>query len=219
MDTEKKDQKSCIDENSKDKIRKALDHITDEVSIQAFLLPECKLSEKIKTFLDELTDITDKIHIDIKMKDEDPGLEAKLEVGLFPFIALIDKTGEYTRIGYHGVPSGYELDAFIAAVTDIAAPDLTIAEPLMERINNLKTPMNLKIGISLTCVRCPELVMSCQQLALLNNGITAEMLDLNHFPDLAKKFRIMSIPALIINDDRVKFGGKTLEELVSDLEQ
>jgi len=219
MEIDKKEPGTYFDEKTKEKAQQAFEHITDEVSVCAFLQPECSLSDKIKIFLDELSTITNKIPITIHLKNENPDLENKYKVEMFPFIAVINKAGEYTRIGYHGVPAGFELEAFISAIRNITIPEQSIVETtLSERISQLKTPLSLKIGISMTCIRCPELVISCQQLALLNTGITAEMLDLNHFKDLAKKFKIMSIPALIINNDKVRFGGKTLEELVSELE-
>jgi len=208
-----------FDENTGAKVREAFEHLTGEVSIQAVLQPDCKLSDKVQLFLDELYNITDKIPMNIFLKGENPDIEAKVEVGLYPVIALLNKDGEYTRICYHGAPGGHELDSFISAVNIIAKPEQAIAEPLLERINNLKVPINLKTGVSPTCVMCPELVQSCQSLATLNAGVTSEMVDLHHYPDFVKKFRIMSVPALIINDEKVKFGGKNLGELVTELEE
>jgi len=223
MDKEKNEDNktnTIFDASAEEKIRSAFENLTGEVSIQAVLQPtDCKLSVKTIMFLDELSNITDKIPINDCLKGENPELEAKIEVSLYPVIALLNKDGEYTRICYHGPPSGHELESFISAVNIIANPEQAVAEPLLERINNLKVPINLKTGVSPTCVMCPELVQSCQSLATLNSGVTSEMVDLHHYPDFVKKFRIMSVPALIINDEKVKFGGKNLGELVTELEE
>jgi len=66
---------------------------------------------------------------------------------------------------------------------------------------------------------CPELVQGCQQIAVINENITAGMVDLHHFSDIRKKFKIMSTPALIINNSDVVFGQKNLEELMDLLEK
>jgi len=208
-----------FDASSEEKVRNAFEQLNGEVSIHAILLPDCKYSNRLKDFLDELSDITDKIPINISLKGEDLDLEDKIETNLFPVIALLNNDGEYTRICYHGPPAGHELESFIYAVDNIAGKELNISEPLLERINQLQVPINLKIGVSPKCVMCPVLVQSCQRLATINSGITSEMVDLNYFPDLVKKFRIMSVPALIINDDKLRFGEKNLEELVTELEE
>jgi len=207
-----------IDAASEEKIISAFEHINGEVSIRAVLQPDCKLSDKIRGFLGELTYITNRIPVSISLKGEEPGIEEKIGADILPVIALFDKDGEFSRVCYHGVPGGHELESFISAVTSIAGVSQIISEPLLERINRLQTPLNLKIGVSPTCIMCPELVQSCQSLAIASSGITSQMIDLNHFPDLVKRFKIMSIPVLIINDKDLIFGGKTLEELISKLE-
>ena len=208
-----------FDASSEAKIRNAFEQLNGEVSMHAILLPDCKYSNRLKDFLDELSDITDKIPINISLKGEDLDVEDKIETNLFPVIALINKDGEYTRICYHGPPGGHELESFISAVDIIAGKELNISEPLLGRIKKLQVPINLKPGVSSKCVRCPMLVQSCQSLAIINTGISSEMVDLSYFPDIVKKFRIMSVPALIINDEKVKFGEKNLEELVTELEE
>ena len=218
MENEKNSTNVFFDAASEAKILYAFEHLDGDVSIQAVLQSDCKLSDKVKGFLDELSCIIKKIPVNVRLKGEDPGLEEKIRADIFPVIALIDKNGEYSRVCYHGAPGGHELESFISAVISISGAGQDISEPLMERIKGLPTPLNLKIGVSPTCVMCPELVQSCQSLAIANSGITSEMIDLNHYPDLVKKFRIMSIPVLIINDKDLVFGGKTLEELISKLE-
>ncbi|WP_225415889.1 thioredoxin family protein, partial [Limosilactobacillus reuteri] len=53
----------------------------------------------------------------------------------------------------------------------------------------------------------------------LNTGITATMIDLQHFPELRKEKKIMSVPATMIDDDPVIFGSQSLEELVTAVEK
>ena len=43
------------------------------------------------------------------------------------------------------------------------------------------------------------------------------MIDLQHYSDLKDKHDIMSVPAIIINDEDVLFGKKNIEELISYL--
>ena len=56
-------------------------------------------------------------------------------------------------------------------------------------------------------------------MASLNAGITATMIDLQHFPELRKEKKIMSVPATMIDDDPVIFGSQSLEELVTAVEK
>jgi len=202
------------------KVQHAIERCTKNLQLKAILLDECKLSDKIRLFLNELSEVVNNENISIEMfsKGENLQLESELTTELKPVIALMDENGKYTGIGYHGVPTGHELKPFMFAIFNIAGPGQIVDEDICKRAGALK-PMKLQIGISPTCVMCPELVQSCQHVALINGNITAEMVDLVHFSELRKKFNIMSIPALIINDEEVVFGGKNIEELVELLEK
>ena len=57
--------------------------------------------------------------------------------------------------------------------------------------------------------------MAAQRIAIENPNVETEMLDLSNFPDLKDKHKIMSVPAIIVNDEKVYFGGKKLEEIVN----
>lgn len=89
---------------------------------------------------------------------------------------------------------------------------------MVERIKQLPAA-NIKIGVSLTCHFCPDVVAACQRMASLNPNITATMIDLQHFPDLRKERKIMSVPATMIDASPVIFGSQSLEELVTAVEK
>ena len=61
---------------------------------------------------------------------------------------------------------------------------------------------------------CPDLVVAAQRMASLNPLIEAEVYDLNLFPKLKDKYRVMSVPCLVINDDKISFGKKNISELL-----
>ena len=68
--------------------------------------------------------------------------------------------------------------------------------------------------VSLSCTMCPELVTAAQRIASLNNNITAEVYDLNHFPDLKDKYKVMSVPCMVVNDGKPLFGKKNISQLL-----
>jgi thioredoxin reductase (NADPH) len=70
------------------------------------------------------------------------------------------------------------------------------------------------VGVSLSCTLCPDVVAATQLMALRNPHITAEMIDVAHFPAFKKQWGIMSVPAVVINDERISFGRKSLGELL-----
>jgi len=209
---------SLLDGDVAAQIKHVMERCTGEVSICAVLQPNCTLSREIRSFLNEFAAITDKVPVHIHEKGENTEIENKIGTDLYPVIALMGENGAYSGVNFHGVPGGHELESFILAIYNVAGPGQVIAEPLLARIHSITKPYNLKIGVSLSCTMCPEVVQACQRISILNPNITAEMVDLQHFPKLLDKYDIMSVPALIVNDSDVLFGKKNIEEMVGHLE-
>ena len=40
------------------------------------------------------------------------------------------------------------------------------------------------------------------------------MIELSLFEEIKKKYRIMSVPAIIVNDEKVHFGSKKINEIL-----
>ena len=86
-------------------------------------------------------------------------------------------------------------------------------------LEKIQQAVNVKVVVSLSCTMCPEVVMGTQRLAAASSNVTAEMYDVQHFPDIRKKYNIMSVPCMIVNDNDVYFGKKDIAEIVNLLQQ
>ena len=58
-------------------------------------------------------------------------------------------------------------------------------------------------------MECPEAV-DLLRLSL----VTADVYDIAHFPELKEKYNVMSVPCLVINQDKVTFGKKNIQQLL-----
>ena len=72
----------------------------------------------------------------------------------------------------------------------------------------------MQILVSLSCTMCPELVTAAQKIASMRPLITAEVYDINHFSDKKQKYNVMSVPCLVINDEKVSFGKKNVNQIL-----
>ena len=131
-----------------------------------------------------------------------------------PCVRVFRADGSDTGIAFHGVPGGHEFNSFIVGLYNAAGPGQSIDPALAEAIAAIGRPLELQIVVSLTCTMCPELVMAAQKIAASNPLVTAKAYDVNLFPELRERYKIMSVPCLIINKTKVAFGKKTLAQLL-----
>jgi len=216
IEVEKEEATGFISDQAAEQIRYVMERCQNTVTLNAILPEPGKLADDIKSFLGEFAAVADKVMVKVFAKGENPGLETEIALEHLPVIALMDKDGRYSGLSFHGIPGGHELESFILAIYNVSGPGQKIDEGLSSKAKGLK-PANIKIGVSLSCAVCPDVVQACQRIASLNGGIVAEMFDMKLYPELRDKFSIMSLPAVIVDDDKVLFGKKTIEELVDHL--
>ena len=173
-------------------------------------LDTSSLSNEITGFLNEVVSLSDKVTW-IK------GEGAKPE--LMPSIEICKADGTSSQIHFHGVPGGHEINSFIIAMYNVAGPGKTIESEQVEQIQSINTDINVKILVSLSCTMCPETVMSAQKIASLSPHVQAEMIDITHFPEFKDKYKVMSVPCVIVNDSKLSFGKKGVQDMLELLQE
>ena len=131
-----------------------------------------------------------------------------------PCVHILRADGAYTGLAFHGVPGGHEFTSFVLGLYNAAGPGQALDAEAAAQIKAISEPVDMKILVSLSCTMCPELVTAAQKIAAENDGVRAEVYDLNHFADLKEKYKVMSVPCLVINDDQVSFGKKNVQQLL-----
>ena len=57
-------------------------------------------------------------------------------------------------------------------------------------------------------------VQATQRIATLNKNVEMEMINIFTFQDFKNRYDIMSVPAIIIDDQHIYFGEKTIEDML-----
>lgn len=167
-------------------------------------LDDTPLSAELKGYMEELCALTDKLSLEM-------GGE---EVEDCPCVRVCRADGSWTGLAFHGVPGGHEFTSFVLGLYNAAGPGQALDEEILSGIRALKTA-HMKILVSLSCTMCPELVTAAQRIAAENPDVTAEVYDLNHFAALRDRYKVMSVPCLVIDDgETVSFGKKNISQLL-----
>lgn len=202
--TRKEEGSGFLTNQMKEQLRAVFEKLNKTLILKA-RLDNRPVSGEVRGFLSEFSQLSDKIIVkEDAISNED----------YLPEVELCLENGEETGIKFHGVPGGHEINSFVLAIYNVAGPGKEIDEAVLEKINSISKPTHFKVLVSLACTMCPEVVMGTQKIAALNKNVSAEMYDLMHFPKLKEKYKVMSVPCMIVNDTQVHFGRKELEEIV-----
>ncbi|MCD8215810.1 MAG: FAD-dependent oxidoreductase [Clostridiales bacterium] len=162
------------------------------------------LSDELELYMRELCKLTDRLKIE-KSQDKEEFL---------PCVRVCRKDGSGTGLAFHGVPGGHEFTSFVLGLYNAAGPGQSIDAETKEAVSEISEKINMKIFVTLSCTMCPELVTSAQRIAAESLYVTAEVFDISRFQDLQKKYNVMSVPCVVINDSKVSFGKKNIKQLL-----
>ena len=164
------------------------------------------VSNELESLMENISALTDKITVIVAEKN------ASSDVA--PCVRVFLEDGSDTGIAFHGVPSGHEFTTFVISLYNASGPGQQSDEQTIQEIKEIKNTVDMKILVTLSCTMCPDLVIACQRIATLNPNIRAEGYDIQHFDELRKKYNVMSVPCLVINDDNVSFGKKNINQVL-----
>ncbi|MBO0440511.1 FAD-dependent oxidoreductase [Candidatus Enterococcus ikei] len=221
---EKKPAKATSGNNTwfPDAMREQLGGIFGKLTKNVTLLQVMDSSEEksleLNSFLTEFASLSDKILLETVQKGADADVEAKYGIDKLPSVVVLNDQGEYTGIKFSGIPSGHEVNSIVLAVYNVGSAGQPIEEPVVDKIKELPKK-KVQIFVSLTCHYCPDVVAACQRIASINHNVEAEMIDIGVFPELKTEKKIMSVPAMIIDDKDIVFGSKNMDEIIEILEK
>ncbi len=170
-------------------------------------------------FLTKIAGTTDKINFDAEATDD--SLPSAIS---FKVVSHIDGALTDTGIVFSGIPGGHEFTSLILAILQAGGHTLKLDEGIQKLVKRFNKPLQFQTYVSLSCHSCPEVVQALNQFALLNEGISNEMIDGALFQEQVEANKIQGVPAVFLNGkpfangliDTAKLIGK-LQEQFPDL--
>ena len=169
------------------------------------------VSGELERFITALTALSDKLKMEI--------CDRQAEESFAPCVEIYQQDGLPTGLAFHGVPSGHEFTSFVLGLYNAAGPGQALDEGTVEQIAAITDKTNIKILVTLSCTMCPDLVVAAQRIAVANPIVTAHVYDINHFENLKKEYNVMSVPCMVVNDKKVSFGRKNIQQILHVLMQ
>ena len=164
------------------------------------------LSVELENFITALVTLSDKLELEV--------CDRQAQETFAPCVKICFTDGTPTGLAFHGVPSGHEFTSFVLGLYNAAGPGQALEDTLRQQIADIHEKVEMKILVTLSCTMCPDLVVAAQRIAAANANVTAHVYDIRHFEDLKNQHKVMSVPCLVINNEKVSFGKKNIQQVL-----
>lgn len=119
-----------------------------------------------------------------------------------PFVKV--SKGERAYFIYYGIPSVNEFWPFLNSLVRISNNVVQLEEKEKESV--LKIKGNIKLFVTPDCTKCPITAELLYQIPVINNNVFLEIIDVNEYEELGKKYHVLSVPKIVLND-KVEIPG------------
>jgi len=138
-----------LKEKDKEKVANIFKGIEKNVKIVMFTQEmECPHCEMTRMMLEEVSDLSDKLSLDVHDFVAEADLAKKYGVDKIPATFILgDK--DY-GIRFYGVPAGYEFNVLVEDIVDVGKRDPELSKEVMAELAKVNLPVHMQVLISPT---------------------------------------------------------------------
>ena len=169
--------------------------------------PSCGPTQKL---LEEVIALSSRLHLEVLDFYKNVEGAAGRRIERIP--ALIIGSGERDNVRYFGTPAGLEFSVLLDGVIASASRRSTLGLETRRQLKTLAEDVHIQVFVTPTCGYCPSVARLAHAMAMESSRVTADVIEIQEFPDMARAYTVMGVPKIVIND-RLAFTGAVSEEV------
>ena len=114
-----------------------------------------------------------------------------------PETRVFMRNGNMVR--FYGTQVGVEVTSLVQTIGDASLPSAPLPPDLIKRARTIPAGSWLRVFVGPACTHCPGAVRAAVGLALASKELSVEVVGTADFPDLARAFKISSVPTTVVN--------------------
>lgn len=100
---------------------------------------------------------------------------------------------------YVGIPAGLEFGTLLEDLVAVANGTTRLVTDSVRKLATLTRPVHLQVFVTPTCPYCPRVASLAHQVAVESANVTADVIDISEFPELAAEYHVHGVPKTVIN--------------------
>ena len=167
----------------------------------------CDNCRETLRLLEEFSALSPRLVLDVKDLHEEAEAARELALTRIPVTLVAAAGEERPRIRFFGLPSGYEFGVLLDDVLDISTHRQALTDKTVEALAALPAAVHAEVLTTPTCPVCPGVVRLTHRFAQSSPRVTADMIVVTEFPELAQRYQVMTVPKAGV--ERAGGGGRS----------
>ena len=182
---------------------------------------ECKYCLQTQQMLEELASLSSKVHLETVDIYAQPGLAREEGITRVPAIVFGPKEGLQggPKLRFFGIPMGYLMAVVVENIRTISRGVSPLSMDTRKKLLKINQPVHIQVFVTPDSPQCPSVARLAHALALENQNITADVVEIEEFPALVRQYGVRSVPLTVINELTQIAGVVTESEFVEKIIQ
>jgi glutaredoxin-like protein len=103
-------------------------------------------------------------------------------------------------VRYVGIPAGLEFATLLDDLAAVSRGTTTLGDDSRTKLATLAGPVHVQVFVTPTCPYCPKVASLAHQTAVESAHVTADVVEISEFPDLATQYHVHGVPKVVMND-------------------
>jgi glutaredoxin-like protein len=159
---------------------------------------QCELCEETRALLEDVASLSNLIELTVHDVRTEPDLARANGVVNLP--TLVVRGAARGIVRYIGIPAGLELATLFEDLSAVSHGTTALGDDSRTKLATLTKPVHIRVFVTPTCPYCPRVASLAHQAAVENAHITADVIEISEFPELAEQFQVQGVPKVVINE-------------------
>lgn len=197
---------NLIDDKTKKELKSILEKLPGEVRLLFFTqqnaCPMCAEQQKI---LETLASLSKKIVLEVHDFLKKADVAAQFGIDKLPATVVMGKKDHGIR--FYGVAGGYEFSSLLETILMVSSGRSGLSPQLEQAVAAIDVPVHLQVMTTMTCPYCPKAVHAAYQMAMANDRIRADAVEMGEFPTLVQRYQVGGVPRTVVNEEHFFEGA------------
>jgi alkyl hydroperoxide reductase subunit F len=191
-----------------------LTKIGSPVKMRVFAVPDhCVFCNTVEELVGKLSEMSDKVRV--VRSGFDPDEPAARDYGIERHPALIIDGKRDFGMRFSGIPMGFQFGVLVEDLVMASIGVTDLSEETKIKLRDVKSPVDIQVFTLPDCPGSPRMARAAHKFCIENINITAEIVDVLEFKELAAERHVLETPKTVINGE-VEIQGVVSERDLAD---
>ena len=169
---------------------------------------ECRYCGETQQLMEEVVALSPKLHLEVYDFYSQTEERKKYDVERIPAILL--GGGEASRLKFYGIPMGHEFATVLQGIKTLSRGVSPLTMDSRKKLRRVNQRVHIQVFVTPNGETCPQVASLAHAIALENSNVTADVVEIGEFPNLAQVYTVRSVPKTVINEV-IQFEGAIAE--------